>query len=81
MRTLPHATLFLLSGLVAMASGCASASGHWVEIGGERYTVEIADDDAERARGLMFRDRMQNAVSRLDIRSAAQPAPPRLWRR
>jgi uncharacterized membrane protein (UPF0127 family) len=36
-------------------AGCAQG-GDWVEIGGERYAVEIADDDQERARGLMFRD-------------------------
>lgn len=37
-------------------AGCASSSGFWVEIAQERYAVEVADDDAERARGLMFRD-------------------------
>lgn len=43
--------------LLALAlSGCASASGDWVELAGHRYAVEVADDDAERARGLMFRD-------------------------
>ena len=31
----------------------------YVEVGGERFTVEIADDDAERNRGLMFRDRLE----------------------
>ncbi|HVI58154.1 MAG TPA: DUF192 domain-containing protein [Luteimonas sp.] len=36
----------------------ACASGTWVELGGHRYQVEIADDDAERARGLMFRDEL-----------------------
>ncbi|KAB8316152.1 DUF192 domain-containing protein [Tolypothrix campylonemoides VB511288] len=43
------------------ASGCArsgDAAESWVELGGKRYTVEIADDDAERARGLMFRDQL-----------------------
>lgn len=53
----------LVTGLLALGgslslSGCASADGRWVEIGGQRYQVEIADDDAERARGLMFRDDM-----------------------
>src|SRR5688572_20285706 len=41
-----------------LLAGCASASAPWVEVGGARYAVEIADDDAERERGLMFRDRM-----------------------
>lgn len=43
--------------LSAAMSGCATAQrSAWVELGGARYAVEIADDDAERARGLMFRD-------------------------
>ena len=46
-------------GVSALAcGGCASAGGTWVELGGQRYAIEIADDDAERAQGLMFRDSM-----------------------
>ena len=45
----------LLSCLMLALAGCASAGGSWVELGGHRYGVEIADDDAERERGLMFR--------------------------
>lgn len=44
--------------LLASTAGCASADSPWVELGGKRYAVEVADDDAERARGLMFRDSM-----------------------
>lgn len=47
--------VFSLLACFAPLTGCAS-NGPWVEIGGQRYEVEIADDDAERARGLMFRD-------------------------
>ena len=54
MRALNVAMLF--SGL--FLSGCGSASEHWVELSGQRFQVEIADDDSERARGLMFRDAM-----------------------
>ncbi|MET0580512.1 MAG: DUF192 domain-containing protein, partial [Pseudoxanthomonas sp.] len=36
--------------LLSLLSGCASA-GSWVELAGQRYKVEVADDDAERARG------------------------------
>ena len=39
-------------------SGCASGNGLWVELDGHRYAIEVADDDAERARGLMFRDEL-----------------------
>lgn len=46
--------LLLLLGL--SLTGCASGNGLWVELAGSRYQVEVADDDAERARGLMFRD-------------------------
>ena len=38
--------------------GCASGDKLWVEVAGARYVVEVANDDAERARGLMFRDEM-----------------------
>ncbi|MDV3467648.1 DUF192 domain-containing protein [Stenotrophomonas sp. C3(2023)] len=44
--------------LLALA-GCASdPARHWVELDGNRYKVELAQDDATRARGLMFRDSM-----------------------
>ena len=45
------ATLLLVS-----LCGCACDGGPWVELRGQRVCVEIADDDQERARGLMFRD-------------------------
>jgi uncharacterized membrane protein (UPF0127 family) len=50
--------LLLLLPLLLLSSACASARTPWVEIGGERFEVEVADDDDERARGLMFRDAM-----------------------
>lgn len=56
-----------------LASGCAGASQPWVEIGGQRYTVEVSDDDAERARGLMFRDAMANDQGMLFIHDAEEP--------
>jgi uncharacterized membrane protein (UPF0127 family) len=48
-----------LGALALFCGGCASAGGSWVELAGERYIVEVANDDAERAQGLMFRDRME----------------------
>ena len=56
MRSLP--TLLCLSLLVTPIAGCASG-GDWVEVGGTRIDVEIADDEGERERGLMFRDRLE----------------------
>ena len=44
--------------LAACSSACSAQRGQWVELQGERYRVEIADDDDERARGLMFVDSM-----------------------
>jgi uncharacterized protein len=44
--------------LSMLCGGCASARDSWVELAGERYVVEIADDEEERAKGLMFRDEM-----------------------
>ena len=54
-------------------SGCAGASQPWVEIGGQRYAIELADDDVERARGLMFRDAMANDQGMLFIHDAEEP--------
>ena len=57
-------------------AGCASG-GSWVELGGQRYSVEVADDDAERARGLMFRDSMPAGHGMLFIHD--REAPQAYW--
>lgn len=54
-------------------SACASAGGPWVELAGKRYAIEIADDDAERARGLMFRDTMPGRSGMLFIHETQEP--------
>jgi len=69
MRLAAIATLAL--GL--LLSGCATGNGDWVELGGQRYRVEIADDDAERARGLMFRDSMPADHGMLFIHDQEEP--------
>ena len=56
-----------------LVSGCATGKGEWVELSGQRYSVEIADDDAERARGLMFRDEMAADHGMLFIHDYEQP--------
>ncbi|HYG07213.1 MAG TPA: DUF192 domain-containing protein [Stenotrophomonas sp.] len=63
--------LVLVSALVL--GGCASAGGHWVELGGQRYEVEVAQDDATRARGLMFRDEMAADHGMLFIHEREEP--------
>lgn len=54
-------------------SGCGNAGEHWVELNGQRFVVEIADDDGERARGLMFRDDMDADRGMLFIHEREMP--------
>jgi uncharacterized membrane protein (UPF0127 family) len=63
--------LYLLA--ACSLSACASASDPWVELAGQRYAVEIADDDAERARGLMYRDAMAAGTGMLFIHEGEEP--------
>ncbi|MFC5571546.1 DUF192 domain-containing protein [Lysobacter yangpyeongensis] len=55
------------------AGGCATGGQPWVELAGHRYQVEIADDDAERARGLMFRDELARDHGMLFIHDVEEP--------
>ncbi|MBO9873819.1 MULTISPECIES: DUF192 domain-containing protein [Xanthomonas] len=60
--------------LLLALSSCASAGGdHWVELGGHRYDVELAQNDATRARGLMFRDQMEADHGMLFIHDREEP--------
>ena len=62
--------------IVAIAwslSACAGARQPWVELGNQRYAIEIADDDAERVRGLMFRDALPTGHGMLFIHDAEEP--------
>jgi uncharacterized protein len=51
----------------------ACAGGPWVELNGSRFHVEVADDDSERARGLMFRDAMPQDRGMLFVHDEEQP--------
>ncbi len=66
--TFPISALILLSSL----AGCAGTRP-WVELKGERYAVEIADTHEERARGLMFRDRLDAGTGMLFVHDAERP--------
>lgn len=66
-------TTMLLGFLLPLAGGCASGRDEWVELAGQRYTVEVADDDAERARGLMFRDTLDEGTGMLFIHEHTEP--------
>ena len=67
---------YLLAACAALSTvtaGCATApQGAWVELAGTRYAVEVADDDAERARGLMFRDSLGIEQGMLFIHERAE---------
>ncbi len=67
MPRLPLALLVLF-----LLAGCASA-GHWVELRGERFVVELADDHAERSRGLMHRDRLADGTGMLFVHEREEP--------
>jgi uncharacterized membrane protein (UPF0127 family) len=56
--------------LPACASGSATP---WVELKGKRYVVEVADDEAERERGLMFRDSMPADRGMLFVHERDEP--------
>jgi uncharacterized membrane protein (UPF0127 family) len=49
---------FLLCVFILAACSSCSAGGPSVELGGERFAVEIADTQEKQALGLMFRDSM-----------------------
>lgn len=65
--------LSVLFALAFACSGCASASGPWVSLGGQRYSVEVATTEAERARGLMFRDELPAGHGMLFIHEEEGP--------
>ncbi len=70
---MPAIARCLLPSLLLALAGCASGGGSWVELGGHRYGVEVADDDAERARGLMFRDELAADRGMLFIHERMEP--------
>ncbi len=63
----------VLVAIVWSLSACAGARQPWVELGNQRYAIEIADDDDERARGLMFRDALASGSGMLFIHDAEEP--------
>lgn len=69
----PTAVLLLLSGLVAPAACSSPASKAWVELDGQRFSVEVADEHDERARGLMFRDALPTDHGMLFVHDREQP--------
>lgn len=68
--------------VVVLSAGLLSAcqaNTPWVEVHGQRFTVEIAADDASRAQGLMFRDHLPADQGMFFI--WRQEAPRAFWMR
>ena len=72
------ARMLLACALVLLVGACR-AGEPWVEVGGQRYYVEIADEDDERARGLMFRNELGANEGMFFI--WRKPAPRAFWMR
>lgn len=68
-----RALLFIV--LIALSlTGCAAAGNTpWVELKGKRFLIEIADEPAERERGLMFRDVLAPDHGMLFIHDTEEP--------
>ncbi|WP_435003216.1 DUF192 domain-containing protein [Xanthomonas arboricola] len=64
---------FLALALLILLSGCTSSGGSWVELAGTRYQVELAQNDADRAKGLMFRDAMADDHGMLFVHDRQEP--------
>ena len=58
---------------VVLLSGCASARTPWVDLAGKRYSVEVAATDAQRERGLMFRDSLPADHGMLFVHDREEP--------
>jgi uncharacterized membrane protein (UPF0127 family) len=68
---------FLLPLLMVVACTACSAGGPSVEIGGERFSVEISDTREKQALGLMFREEMADDHGMLFI--FPNEAPRSFW--
>ena len=64
---------FAVFGLSATACATHASDDSWVKLGDKQFKVEIADDDAERARGLMFRDALAADHGMLFVHEYEEP--------
>lgn len=53
--------------------GCVSGGSPWVELRGQRFAVEVADDGPERNRGLMYRDQLPAGTGMLFLHDKEEP--------
>lgn len=68
----PLARLLMIATLWPLAA-CSGNAAPWVEVGGQRFQVEIADDAAERERGLMFREHLDADSGMLFVHAREEP--------
>ena len=68
-----RATAFTALLCLLLLSGCVHARDSWIELAGKRYTVELATNDAQRERGLMFRQRMDPDRGMLFVHDREEP--------
>ena len=68
-----RATTFTPFLCLLLLSGCVHARDSWVELAGKHYTVELATNDAQRERGLMFRQRMDPDRGMLFVHDREEP--------
>ncbi len=64
--------LMAMAATILVLSGCDAGEPH-VTVAGQRFFVEVADDDASRTRGLMFRDTMADDRGMLFIFDDERP--------
>ena len=64
--------MLLMLVLSLLPTACAGR-GPWVELAGQRYSIEVAANDVERARGLMFRDALPAGHGMLFIHEREEP--------
>ncbi len=69
----------LLLLVLALACSACATGEPWVELKGERFTVEIADTREAQTRGLMFRDSLERDRGMLFV--FPREAPRAFWMR
>ena len=69
----------MLAALLALACAACAAGEPWVELKGERFTVEIADTREAQVLGLMFRESLEPDRGMLFI--FPREAPRSFWMR
>lgn len=68
---MPNIGILTLCCLLVL-TGCVRAAS-WVELGGKHYNVEIANTDAQREKGLMFREELAPGHGMLFIHERQEP--------